>query len=124
MQAVTADTVRLVLDSVTVARLPDGAVFTSRKGRSHVNLSRGKSEDGKPTLIIEAGCDSLQRLVESYERQVQAMEAQMRTSQAISETASERRSNPIKTMIETFLVGLAVGIVITLLFKKLWNIMF
>lgn len=124
MQAVTADTVRLVLDSVTVARLPDGAVFTARKGRSHVNLSRGKSEDGKPTLIIEAGCDSLQRLVESYERQVQAMEAQMRTSQAISETASERRSNPIKTMIETFLVGLAVGIVITLLFKKLWNIMF
>ncbi|HOT59370.1 MAG TPA: hypothetical protein PLJ83_06875 [Spirochaetales bacterium] len=124
MQAVTADTVRLVLDSVTVARLPDGAVFTARKGRSHVNLSRGKSEDGKPTLIVEAGCDSLQRLVESYERQVQAMEAQMRTSQAISETASERRSNPIKTMIETFLVGLAVGIVITLLFKKLWNIMF
>lgn len=124
MQAITADTARLVLDSVTVARLPDGAVFTARKGRSHVNLSRGKSEDGKPTLIIEAGCDSLERLVESYERQVQAMEAQMRSAVQTDETLVEQRKNPIKTMIETFLVGLGVGIVITIIIKRIWHKVF
>lgn len=124
MQAVTADTVRLVLDSVTVARLPDGAVFTARKGRSHVSLGREKGADGKPTLIVEAGCDSLERLVESYERQVQAMEAQMRSAAQTDETLAEQRKNPIKTMIETFLVGLGVGIVITIIIKRIWHKVF
>lgn len=121
-----ADTTRLVLDSSAVAQLPEGAVFTARKGRSHVSVSKGKTSERKPALVVEAGCDSLQRLVNSYERLVQAMDAQMRSmAQAErSQTAVERRLNPIQTMLEMFFAGLLVGVVLTILIRKIWKKVF
>ena len=61
---VKADTalLEIALDS-GLWRLPEGTSYAANSGRAHVQASVEQTACGQPhTLVIEVGCDTLQRL--------------------------------------------------------------
>lgn len=74
LEPVPQSQVQLTLQTDSVAVLPDGAEFRAKSGRASVSVSKGK----KPgTIVVHASCDSLQRLVEAYERKASAYKQQL-----------------------------------------------
>lgn len=55
----------LTLNADSLHDLPAGASYHARSGRANLDVRRG-TEPG--SIVVHASCDSLQRLVEYYER--------------------------------------------------------
>jgi hypothetical protein len=94
--------------------LPPSASFSNRNGRANVAVSR----DGD-NIYITASCDSLQALVEYYEKEVVRIRADARTEEKT--TKNERSTgiqSPFKLIFYGFVAGIVLTIIITLKIKK------
>lgn len=74
-------------------RLPEGAVYTTSSGRATATLSRRGD-----TIVVYAGCDSLQRLVELYSAELSKTYAR-HLSDSVS-ARMEERTNGVGTPLE------------------------
>ncbi|MCL6748782.1 hypothetical protein DEM91_09140 [Prevotella sp. TCVGH] len=70
-------------------------------------------------MIIEAQCDSLELVAESYSKNIITLKRQLneanRLNSELKETARERAAPGLKIIFIAFIVGVATGIVLTLL---------
>ncbi len=121
-----ADTALLTitLDSALLS-LPQGAAYTARSGRASVRASVEKGENGTaPTLIIESGCDSLERLCSLYEAENERLSVANSHLSSTVQTAAEQRKNGVWTTIYAAIAGMIAGIVITILTRRIWKKVF
>lgn len=118
-----ADTalLEIALDT-TLWQLPEGAGYTASNGRAHVKASVKKNPDGKPpTLVIESGCDSLERLCLMYETENERLSVANQHLRNSVETLNEERLKTLRTRSVWYMIivaGLTVGGVLTLLTRK------
>ncbi|MEY8684845.1 hypothetical protein AB9N12_01445 [Bacteroides sp. AN502(2024)] len=106
--------VSLTLKTDSLLDLPAGASYHVRSGRANLDVSKG-AEAG--TIVVYASCDSLQRLLEYYERQVGEYKAAL--DSRTEEVKEEKKPMCVWWKILTALTaGLFAGIVITIKIKK------
>ena len=109
---------RLTLDSIR--SLPLGAAYTAREKQAAVKLQRKPATANEPEqIIIEAQCDSLLLVAASYSKSIITLKRQLneanRLNSELKETAKERTAPGLKITFIAFIVGVAAGIVLTLL---------
>lgn len=88
MATVPAETVSLTMRADSLLKLPEGAVYTARRGRVSVEVRKGRTAG---TLEVRASCDSLQRQVEEYVRRTLRSSADSTGTKETSETRESRR---------------------------------
>lgn len=114
MEPVPKSEVSLTLNADSLRELPAGASYHAKSGRANLDVSKG-AEPG--TIIVYASCDSLQRLVEYYERQAAGYKATI--DRQVEEVKEEKKPPNVWWKILTALAaGLLAGIVITLKIKR------
>ncbi|MGM9805821.1 MAG: hypothetical protein ACI3Z7_05220 [Candidatus Aphodosoma sp.] len=96
--------------------LPAEAECRSRSGQAEVTL-RNRGD----TVIITARCDSLQRRCEYFEAEFAQRSASYEKDLNDTATTTESRSSHLVRLIAAFIVGLATGIVSTILIKRQWK---
>ncbi|MDR2064397.1 MAG: hypothetical protein LBP85_01605 [Prevotellaceae bacterium] len=113
VQPVSADTAKTKVAVSAVENLPEGAKFTEKSGRASVQLIRIKD-----TVIITAICDSLQRLIYSYELEIEnySKKIEQKNSEiATVETETKKKTyNPFLS----FGLGVVAGALIILIFAS------
>lgn len=114
MEPVPKSEVSLTLNADSLRELPAGASYHAKSGRANVDVRKG-TEPG--TIVVYASCDSLQRLVEYYERQAAGYKATI--DRQAEEMKEEKKPPNVWWKILTALAaGLLAGIVITLKIKR------
>ncbi len=90
-QAVKADSLSMAIPLTSLRELPPGASYAQRKGRAHLSLrSRGD------TLFVDAGCDSLQRLVTYYADLAATYQHQAARGALLSQRSSQSHKREVK----------------------------
>lgn len=109
-ESVKADTATLTIAADSLKQLPEGARYVQRSGRAQVSVGKQRGTDGRAVLVVNASCDSLERLCALYEQQL-SQGRQGCVSQSSSETKeeAEHRPNGIITSLKWLLVGLLAG---------------
>ncbi len=103
-------TLEIPVDSLR--KLPSNAEYRAKSGQaSAVVKSQGD------TIIVYATCDSLQRRCEYYERESAIYKEAYEEMQSLFEEEREKRSNPVKTALISFLAGVVIGVLITIIVK-------
>lgn len=117
MEPVPKSEVSLTLNADSLRELPAGASYHAKSGRANVDVRKG-TEPG--TIIVYASCDSLQRLVNYYERLSAGYKATIdRQAEETEEEAEERKPpNAWWKILTALAAGLLAGIVITIKIKK------
>lgn len=110
---------RLEIPIAELTRLSEKAEYRTKTGRASATV-RHKGD----TILVYATCDSLQRLCGYYERQAASYKKALEQQKNDNRTEQERRSNPLRTLIIAFIVGVAAGIVLTILAKRIWQKVF
>lgn len=105
----------MTLPTDSIGLLPAGASFRAKSGRASVEVSKG-SVPG--TLVVYASCDSLQRLVDYYERQLDMSLSALEGSRTETLEEEKKRRGRLWHSAVAFAVGLTGGIVLTLKMKK------
>lgn len=118
---------KLTLDSIR--SLPPSAAYTAREKQAAVKLQRKPATPNEPEqIIIEAQCDSLLLVAASYSKNIITLKRQLneanRLNSELKETAKERAAPGFKITFIAFIVGVAAGIVLTNLIKKIWQKVF
>ena len=115
----------------SIAHLPTGAGYMARKGQAHVKVSRRPATNkGSPAqIIIEAGCDSLEVQCARYEQCIEEMQTQLSAAERALSTqqqkTKEQQPMDFTALLYAFIVGVAAGIVSTILIrKKIWQKVF
>lgn len=126
---VPMSSVSMTLSMDSLRLLPPGAGYTARKGQASVKVKRKAATEKEPEqLVIEAGCDSLELVAASYSKTISALKRQLkeakRSSSELKETAKERASPGLRIICIAFIVGVASGIVLTILTRKIWQKVF
>lgn len=106
--------VSLILKTDSLLDLPSGASYHAKSGRANLDVSKG-TEPG--TIVVYASCDSLQRLVDYYER---LSAGYKETIDRQREEVKEEKKPPNAwwKIPAALAAGLSAGIVITLKIKK------
>ena len=118
-----ADTalLEIALDS-GLWRLPAGASYAASSGRAHVKASVKQNGGGKPpTLVIESGCDSLERLCALYEAENERLSVANAHLTSSTETASSEREKRRCDWWQMFIAGFIAGGVLTILTRKIYG---
>ena len=118
---------RLTLDSIR--SLPPGAAYTAREKQATVKLQRKPATPNEPEqIIIEAQCDSLLLVAASYSKSIITLKRQLteanRLNSELKGTTKERAAPGLKITFIAFIVGVATGIVLTNLIRKIWQKVF
>lgn len=93
--------------------LPPTASFHGKNGQANVDV---KTEGD--TLIVYASCDSLQQMCEFYESELTRIRNETLNNLETVQTEIKRRFNPVKIGLIAFIVGVASGVVLTIVIKK------
>lgn len=101
--------VDLKIPMTSLLKLPPSASFSNRSGRA--NLKVDKDND---TIRIYASCDSLQMLVEYYQRELTRIRSQTNNQ----EQKVERRSVGVRTAFKFIFIGFVAGILATAILIK------
>lgn len=114
LEPVPKSEVSLTLKTDGLLDLPTGASYHAKSGRANLDVSKG-TEPG--TIVVYASCDSLQRLVEYYERLTGEYKA---TLEQQSEEVKEEKKPPNewRQILTALTAGLFAGTVITLKIKR------
>ena len=110
MEGIPKSAVSLVIPQDSLRKLPAGSAYHAKSGQANLTVK----SDALGNIVAEASCDSLRRLVLWYEEELERVRSETSEGKSIVRTETERRTNPIRTIITAFLAGLAAGIVITL----------
>lgn len=86
---------------------------------------RAPTEKEPERLVIEAGCDSLELVCAGYAKTVSTLRRQLaetsRSDSGMEETTKEHSSNGLGIVVIALFIGVATGIVITLLTRRIWQ---
>lgn len=101
----------------------------ARQKQAAVRLQRKPATANEPEqIIIEAQCDSLLLVAASYAKNIITLKRQLneanRANSELRETEKERAAPGLKITFIAFIVGVAAGIVITILTRKIWQKVF
>lgn len=108
--------VRLPLPRQLLFDLPPGAEYRRQSGRAGASL-RNEGD----TLVVYATCDSLQALVELYERSLRQSQADLRHIRENARLEKQKSSNPTRGLLYALMAGLATGIILTIKTRKIWQ---
>lgn len=120
---VPMSSVSLMLPVDSLRQLPPEAGYTARKGQASVKVKRKAATEKEPEqLVIEADCDSLELVAASYSKTISALKRQLKaankSNSELKEKAKERVSPCLRIILIAFIVGVATGIVLTILMKR------
>lgn len=114
VETVPMETVTLTVSADSLKALPEGASYSARSGRASVEVKKGRTAG---TLVVRASCDSLQRLVEEYERRMLQSSRDSTGSKESSETTitlkEKKHPNRWWTYVAALAAGAVGGVVIT-----------
>lgn len=96
----------------SLRKLPIGAEYHAKSGQASVSVKRNQD-----TIIVYATCDSLRRMCEYYERNAAIYKEAYDNLNEEVKTELEKQSNPVKTALISFLVGVVIGILLTIIVK-------
>lgn len=106
--------VTLTIETDSLKALPEGASYRAQSGRASVEVKKGRTAG---TLVVYASCDSLQRLVEEYERRFATSSRDSTGTKESSETTitpkEKKHPNRWWTYVAALAVGATGGVVIT-----------
>ncbi len=105
-ETVPKSEVRLTIPADSLLRLPPLASYSGKSGQANVSVSRDRD-----VITVYASCDSLQLLVEYYERTSTLWQERYEEMSGLYEKEIKQRSNPVKI----FFYGLGVGILLSVL---------
>ena len=108
--------VKLAIPADSLLGLPSQAKYTAKNGQANVEVSRDRG-----VITVYASCDSLQVLVEYYERTSSLWRERYEEMADLYEEEVKQRSNPVKTFFCGFGVGILTGILITIFIQKRKN---
>ena len=134
-EGVKTDSTRLTIPLDSRLRLPEGASYTARSGRAHVSVSlrrpvdvgtaqQRRTEPGGMTVYVESGCDSLSRLCSYYEEENERLSVANSHQTATMSTKEKEEKTVPRVWLEllpTFIAGLLLGGVITLITTRKWT---
>ena len=119
--SVRADSLSMAIPMLSLRNLPAGAGWSKRKGRANLRLRVVHD-----TLLVDASCDSLQRLVELYESRTAAYQRQAARNALLAAQEKEQRKTEVR---ETHGLWLRAGIGLLLIigtavfaYHRRWNI--
>lgn len=122
---IPASAVELEIPADSLHALPPGAVYTAKKGRASVKVSRrAPTATRSEVLAVTANCDSVEVLRIQYERKVESLKRQLAESagasafRQTSETSLEQRPDGVKRRLKLFLLGLLAGMASGSLIKR------
>lgn len=118
-ETVPQEEARLEIPIAELSRLPEKAQYRAKNGRASATV-RHKGD----TIVVYATCDSLQRLSNYYKRLATSYKKALEQQKNDNRMEQERRSNPLRALITAFIVGVAAGIVLTILAKRIWQKVF
>ncbi len=103
---------RIAIPADSLRSLPPGAEYRSVSGQASAVVRTSGD-----TVYVYAVCDSLQRLVERYEREssVARTASEDRSERAV--TAEERRTDTRRKTLTALIAGVAAGIAMTIVVK-------
>lgn len=134
-EGVKTDSTRLTIPLDSLLRLPEGASYTARSGRAHVSVSLRRTGDvgtaqqrrtdpGGMTVYVESGCDSLARLCSYYKEENERLSVANSHQTATMSTKEKEEKTSARVWLEllsTFIAGLLLGGVITLITTRKWT---
>lgn len=94
----------------SLLKLPPLAQYSGRSGQASVSVSRDKD-----VITVYASCDSLQLLVEYYERTSSVWKERYEEMAGLYEAEVKQRSNPVNFFFYGFGAGILIGILITII---------
>lgn len=103
-------TLEIPIDSLL--KLPKNAEYRAKNGQASAQVRFNKD-----TVYVYATCDSLQRLCKYYEKQTALYKRAYERALNTVQTVEEKHSNPIRTVLISFIVGVIIGILITIIIK-------
>lgn len=102
---VAMEDVALTVHTDSVLSLPDGASYHAQRGRARVDVRKG---DEPGTIVVYASCDSLQRLVTYYQRQL----ASSRSKELQEEYRKEKKPPDILPVWLVCVIGVYISIIL------------
>lgn len=102
----------------------------AREKQAAVKLQRKPATANEPEqIIIEAQCDSLLLVAASYSKNIITLKRQLneanRANSELKETTKfKAQTSKFKVTFIAFIVGVAAGIVLTNLIRKIWQKVF
>lgn len=105
-ETVPKSEVKLEIQADSLMNLPPMASYSGKSGQANVSVSRNKD-----VITVYASCDSLQILVEYYEKKSASYQKAYEGMASLYETEVKQRSNPVKT----FFCGFGIGILLSIL---------
>ena len=104
--------VKLEIPIDSLRKLPQKAEYRAKNGQANAVVQYKRD-----TIIVYAICDSLKRQCEYYENVAATYKEAYEDLQNIVREEKEQRSNPVKIALISFLVGVVIGILLTIIVK-------
>ena len=104
--------VKLEIPIDSLRKLPQKAEYRAKNGQANAVVQYKLD-----TIIVYAICDSLKRQCEYYENVAATYKEAYEDLQNIVREDKEQRSNPVKIALISFLVGVVIGILLTIIVK-------
>ena len=109
--------VRIQIPADSLLRLPPQASYNGKSGQASLSVSRDKD-----VITVYASCDSLQTLVEYYERTSSAWQERYEEMAGLYEAEVKQRPNPVRTFFYGFGAGILLSVLtITIIILKRKN---
>ena len=109
-ETVPKSEVRLAIPADSLLRLPPLASYSGKSGQASVSVSRDRD-----VITVYASCDSLQLLVEYYERTSSVWQERYEEMIGLYEEEIKQRSNPVKTFFYGFGAGILLSVLTTII---------
>lgn len=104
--------VKMEIPIDSLRKLPHKAEYRAKNGQANAVVQYKRD-----TIIVYAICDSLKRQCEYYETMATTYKEAYEGLQSLVQEEREQRSNPVKTALISFLVGVVIGILLTIIVK-------
>lgn len=110
--------VKLEIPIDSLRKLPQKAEYRAKSGQANAVVQYRQD-----TIVVYSICDSLKTQCEYYESMATTYKQAYEDLQDLVREEKEHRSNPIKTALISFLVGVVIGILLTIIVKLKFRIL-
>lgn len=110
--------VKMEIPTENLLRLPDKAEYRVKNGQASATVKI--SDD---TVFVAATCDSLQIMCDYYESKYNLYRNGYDELRNMQVKTNEKPSNTIKTVFISFLVGVVIGVLLTIIVKLKFKIL-
>ena len=100
----------------SLLKLPPLATYSGKSGQANVSVSRDKN-----VITVYASCDSLQLLVEYYERTSSLWQERYEEMAGLYEEEVKQRSNPVRIFFYGFGAGILLSVLTIIIILKRKN---